>query len=478
MTPSITRRPSLAILEDRLTPALSVIYHAGNLTVTGTPTAGEDKALLIQRTAGTDYNVSEVVGATTIDYGTFRVTGDVKLQFRHYNTEIKVNLADAGNAAGTLPGNLLIDLGLGDVGPTVSNFVSIYGEAATASTIAGSLILRNGNGRETVFVGTNGGVDATPVNIGGDLRWTARTAGDPNFIGDTLTIAGSGGATLFGSRVARHVLLNQVDGVSVGTFSFPDAKVAGHVIVNNQNSPTPTNVNIVGSVNGDVVVVGTNTSIPGAGLGDFVRVEDNAVVNGNLVASLGDNLNLVQVGAQGVVHGSLTMVGGSGDDDFEFQGSIDGSMSLVLGDGNNSMAFDATSVVSGNLSVVTGNGADTLNGTIAFALGGFLGTVHGDVSLDLGNGDNSFTLGDGVNGVVNGKNLNYRGGSGVDTLVIFGANTFALRAELGAGADTFEYQDGAEVASAYIDFGTDFNADTYTQHPNVEISWSQWLVNL
>lgn len=444
----MNRPLALRRLEDRDCPALTIVYAGGNLTVLGTPSAGSGDELLIQRVAGNTFTVTD----DTINYGSYAVTGNLALRLQRYDAcDITVDLN-----GGLLPGNLTIDLGLGNTNALFSGVVSVFaGTSAAGTGVGGSIDFRNGSGEELLVVGSLD-VVPSPIRVGNDVRATLRQA---NSFGDTLSILGA-------TVVGRDVIATRTDAILIADFTTPTTAVGRNLIVNAGGAGIGQVVTVFGQVNGNVVMVGTNDSV----FGDDLQIEVGAVVGGDVTVAAFDGLNFTEI--FGTVSGSLTHVGGAGADYVEVSGGVDGSMQLVLGDGDNEFAFPAAAVISGALTVQGGNGADTLDGP-TLGLTGFEGTVHGNVSLNLGNGDNTLTL----VGAVNGSRLDYTGGSGVDSVTIDSAGTYALRVALGAGLDTFVYGVNAVVGSANLDFGSDFDLDVFTQLV-AAITWDHTVLRL
>lgn len=453
-------------LESRLTPAMTLVYNGGNLMLTGVPNGD----LNVTNIGGNKIKVTD--GPT--NFGTYNVTGNVNIMLRNRPGAINVDLGGAG-AAG-VPGNLFIDLGLGDVN---IDPVTQKSDPVTVSNgrVGGNVFVRNGNGRETVQIGDP--LTVTPVTVGSSVYFTGRTAAYPNIvglganIGDLLTISDN-------ATIGSNVIAIQADAVAVledGDFSGLPARIGGNLIVNNSNAPTFVTANVNGLVAGDVVVIGSNFALPGFE-GDVVSVALDGAIGGNLTATLFNGKNTLFVAADVVpgtvrLNGNLTYVGGDGVDNVNIDGTIAGSASVILGNGDNT--FGLTGAINGNLSVLAGNGNDTLT---PFA--GFLG---GNLDVNLGNGDNSLEIDSAFIGVAG--YVRYQGGSGVDTLVIAGTHSFYLQAYLGAGADVLEYRDdglGMFLGGATIDFGTDLDVDSYIDDQGfgglVTVFWNTTLLNL
>lgn len=438
-------RLRLSRLEDRLNPApLSATLNGSNLTVSGTPTG----ILLIDGEAG-GIRVRDNNGA--INLGTFPVAGNltVNLSFRRDAVDIDLD-------GQTLMGNLTVDLGAGDVfGPTQP--LNIYD-----GTVNGNIFLRNGNGRETFSLGLPQLVPA-PLTVNGNVYVTGRAGA----VGDAFLLGA-------GSGVASDLILTQVDDIDIGgpIGLTPAAVVNRHLIANASNAPTFMTLNVAGLVAGNVTAIGSNffdaaTNV----LGDSVSVLDTGIVAGSLTAVMNGGHNYLSI-IGGQVNGNLTYNGGNapdqvrfGDSMFGVGGTVGGHANVTLGNGSNRFELAPAAAVLGALNANAGSGTDD------FSV--FAGFIGGGVSASLGNGENTLDL----TATVGGRRFRYAGGSGVDSLTIRSSNAFALVATLGAGADLFTYDIGARVGSADIDFGVDFDADSYIDN-GATVDWAQTLRNI
>jgi hypothetical protein len=409
---------------------MTLVYSGGNLTLSGVPNApatGPNSALAVTRTSGTNYQVTD--GTTNL--GTYAVTGNVNLSLTRDNTNININLA-----GGLLPGNLTIDLGLGDTDLTTTNPVSVFGGGA--SRVGGTVTVKNGSGVEVINIGgTQSPLIASPVTIGGGVTTTLRNRND--LFGDTLFIGP-------GSTVNGLVNATQTDNVNVlfDPISTLSGRVGGGIIANNSGSSTALSVIADGTVNNGITMVGSSN----ASFGDEFRTGTfgTGTVNGNVTLSLAGGLNFVNVLTGSALSGNLTVTGDTGSTTTAtLSGTVNGSVGMTLGNGDNSVSLSGA--VGGNLSVYAGNGADTVSIT---------GSIGGNVSANLNNGANVL----GLNGAISGARVDYTGGSGADSVSVSGTNSFAMNLNLGAGADTVSFANNATtVGSATIDFGVDFDTD-------------------
>jgi hypothetical protein len=132
-------------LEDRLAPALSLFYQAGNLTIRGVPTGELDVTRV-----GALPTLFQVTDNGKF-LGNFNVAGDLTIQLAHRPADVKIDLN-----AGRIGRNLLIQLGNGFTGPFAfdNNSVDVFDSAGGgAGRVGGSITVLRGNTRETVNIG-------------------------------------------------------------------------------------------------------------------------------------------------------------------------------------------------------------------------------------------------------------------------------------------------------------------------------------
>jgi hypothetical protein len=483
-------RPNLTQLEERLTPALTVSFSAGTLTVTGTPTAGPTSAegLFLSMPSPGVVQLQQKIGAgpTVINYGTF-AANTIRLNLTSYNTNINFDLN--GNS---FNGNLYYSLGRGDSDLTSVNPISIY-SSVLGGKVSGSVNISGGSGQEIYNIGQIGSSPAlpSPVTINGNVTITAPgSVLNPPFglaTGSHLFIDPS--STVFG-----NVSTMGVEAVDVGAIGFTGGRVGGSLTVNASGATLGANVELYGSVGGDVNVTG-NASV-GGGFGDTVIVNSGAIVGGNMTANLGDGVNLFQLlGASGEpvlpggsIGGSLSVSMGNGPDvgiipanEIDLLGTVGKSASFSMGNSHNVLYFDPAAVVGGNFSYTGGNGVNDLDGTTSlFAGTSFQGTIGGNLLVNLGNGTNNLTF----SGTVNGSTFSYTAGTGNNTLTLTnasaggtGSNGFALTVTLaGGGNNTVAFGTTTSVGRATINFGTGVTG-TKTWTPPTLITFPLTLLN-
>lgn len=212
-------RPRIERLEDRRTPALSVLSQDGDLIVSGTPEAatadpfvGWSDPLSVTRLNGDWYRVID--GAH--DHGKFRVTRNISLNLAGFDNNVVVDLA-----GGRLAGDVTIDLGVSDRDPATANLVVVGG----GGRVGGSVTLLGAS------VASSG---VSPFDAGGVVVGARLTRGQfviegktyhytaaedsPLTVGRDVTVVGQTGAgsaedVFFlgrGSVVERDVITQQV----------------------------------------------------------------------------------------------------------------------------------------------------------------------------------------------------------------------------------------------------------------------------
>jgi hypothetical protein len=316
----------------------------------------------------------------------------------------------------------------------------------------------------------------------GDQVVVSSLAGQPT--GYIKVIETQASATVFDSTTAGQAVRNLVvkyGNVQSGTFTLDaTAKIGGSLTIG--GAMASQTVSVAGTVGGSV----TYTANKQAAF-DIINIEPSAVVGQNLALIIGNGNNAVYLKG-GVVHGNLSVIGGTGDDQVEFTElgdvTIDGSATINLGGGNNTVlgrgpgAIAYTIHVGGNFTYSGGSGNNTfdldISGTAlnvdgnarfssgspttfdansykfeALRVGGnitFVGGIGndnvmadgafvagGNVSLNLGAGNNEFDSnleGTGTNSI--GGNLTYIGGSNGD-LVSLDAMTVGKNANVQLG---------------------------------------------
>jgi fibronectin-binding autotransporter adhesin len=437
----LNRRPLVVEqLEDRTCPSLAVTFLSGNLTVSGAPLG----TLTLQETAPNRLQVTD----TGVNLGTYAVTGNLTLNLtNHANGNVIINLTPAGGTPQSIPGNVSIDLGLGD--PTGTRAVRISG-----GRIGGNLSIQRGSGLEHIDLGQNVGAGpGVPLTIGGSASINLKISPTANLsAGDVLIVHSA-------TRIGGNLNTTNVDNIFLVKPTGGDAgsSVGGNLSASNAQENLGAFVTIDG-------LVGGNLSVTGSRSDDAITVDPTGTIRGNVSANLGEGFNSFALLAGATVFGDVNLSAGAEDDTVTLSGAVGGSVSMNLGDGANVLAFNAGATVAGNLGLTAGNGPNDLTT--------FAGSVAGNVALNLGNGDNTFTFAGSVGG-----SLSYTAGNGNNSVTIGGANGFALTVRLGSGSNTFTYAAGTTVGSALIDFGVGSHGDAYIDN-GVVVTWPQTIENL
>lgn len=420
-------RLNLTSLENRVTPAATLSYLNGNLTVTGDNTGN---VIAVAATGSNQLSVS----VNSIGMGSFNVTGNLAINSGNGADTVTIALG-----ANTFSGNVTINTG-------------------TTSTGNDNVAISNGalTGRLSVTTSShNDVVTLTNLNATGILNSFTGGAGT-----DTLTIVNS--------NLSDLNLINGFNSISLlgGT--------AGGVIINSQSEGIATNV----VFNSAISVTGDITMITGAGNDSLVL---SGTFGGNITFVGGNGMNMFQT-FNATVSGNISAILGNGVDAVGMINStVNGSVQFNTGDGNNNyLLSDIASSVNGHFSITAGNGNDFV-GNIATYIPASAGAaaphfginVAGNLNVNLGNGSNTFLLNTVANSI--GGNISITSGAGADAVQV--AQTYGgskLKVALGAGNDFFVWGALAGVLSADIDGGT--GANTYVQTPPT-IFWSQNLVN-
>jgi hypothetical protein len=415
-------RPRLAVLEDRTCPSVVLKPVGSDLIIRGSPSTSLT-GLTITGVGGTNFDVSDGLK----DLGTFSITGDLTLKLHRYNSPITVDLN--GQA---LPGNLVFDLGAGNVFSSARPITVI--SSTSGGTIGGSVVVKGGSGDETLKIGAAGGADA--VSIGGSVVFDGHNGRAANK--NTLDI-------FDGSSITRGVTARLISNIQIGESGGTGAFIGGNLIVNDAGSRSKmtTSINQDSEVAGKVEVTGTSRFVS---QGDQFIVESGATVVGKLIANLGRNANVWKLG--GIFDAAVHLKGGGGaqpasgaalntielDDGTGSPGSFKGSVTADIGAGSTALVFNPGTVVAGNLKLDFGNGTHDLGGG---SLGGvFADTVAGNLSIALGKG-----LTTAVIDTAPGRELNWNSGAG-DTSLTLGssgahANSFwKVDIHFGVGSNT------------------------------------------
>jgi hypothetical protein len=472
-------RPRAEGLEARDCPSLTLSYVSSALSIRGTPTA----ALTVTGQGAAGSNIFQVKDGTSI-LGTYSICRDLVIQIASRPGGIDIDL---NNRA--IGGNVLIDLGNGlTAAPSPANTVDIFdstsGATRSGGTIRGNLTVLHGNGRETIDVGARRQAAAPtyadlPITVRGNLNVVGRESGN---LSDTLQVGE-------GTAVRGSASIVDIDNVSIGLQSSTVTDVttmSGDVSIMTAGVSTGLSANLLGNFGRNVIVnaVATTARFNNCTL-EPVAANVNSVVAGNLAvtlgqAGLGNRFNLLHGGSgteSSVVGGSVTLTSTSGagtlPDVFNIDADINGSLNVNMGEGTNNLLFnaqqpanpnDAGPSVGGSMTVTAGNGTNNIGVT---ATGLFAGTVAGNLSFYLGNGDNGMA-GDPMTVTTGlGGKLLWRSGNGQNFLTLGdGSQDFFYNVDVvfGNDDDTFETNLGTNGAlNGRVDGGGRLTGNTFTQ---------------
>jgi hypothetical protein len=443
-------RLCIELLEDRYCPSLTVQFVSGTLVLSGTP-AGTTE-LTITNSGG----LFKVMDGSA-NLGTYAAS-NITLNLQHYNESITINLG-----GGTLTGNLLMNLGLGNQGGG-SNVITVDN-----GTINGSVTATGGSLDETLLLGTSG-QGALPLHVRGAVQVTGH-------VGNILSSVALGE----GSSVGGNVTLTNEPAVGIGFNT--GATIGGSLSVNARldGVSLDLSINSTSVINKGLSVVGTPLS---TGLGDAVAVSGSATIGGNTSVNLGDGLNLWFMG--GTYGGNVTLTGGNGtapiagipENTFELDdGSgglaiIQGSLTLTAGDSTTALLFAPGASVAGDMSLHLGNANNDL-GNGAFG-GTFDGTVAGNINIVVGSGNNIATI-----GVAPGGKLNWQSGNGNDSVTLADETSpdnqvWNVNMRFGTGNDTLALGAGPlnQQLTGFIDMGGPPGGNSFDPTNQLGVNWS------
>jgi hypothetical protein len=466
-------------LEDRLTPAASVSFQAGNLTVTAdnvsnsvfvhVGNAGEVRVWVAGGVnAASAYHSDPAAALAQYQtpahfHGAYAVTGTVLVTTGNSADFVVVAIDAPG---GGLPGSLRVVTGNGD------DDVVVRSAGGSPGRVAGSIDAALGNGADRLALQN--------LSVGGSVMANGllsgiRVVGSGLFPGDALVLSGT---TVHGSVHTTGLVTLLDDGLGAN-------RVHGHLIVNAQTLAHPWVFQT-----SDAKPYPANSAINSAYAGLLV-VQADSLVEGNVVFAGGPGNDGLYLYGNVLGHVTATLGAGDndaflGDDRYAAAPRIGGSLTVFGGGGADRIALVDGTALDGNVALNLGDGANRYDLDRDFRVGGAFGLTAGtgpdDVGLVSGRiaGDQTYSLGGGANalawaGVAGGARFTYNGGGGVDRLSVHGVNAFRLVVNLGAGDDVFAYGAGAAVGQALIDFGP--GADAYDATATI-VRWDTTLLNL
>ncbi|MGB8169730.1 MAG: hypothetical protein WCF18_19670 [Chthoniobacteraceae bacterium] len=350
--------------------------------------------------------------------GTLTVTGDaatnvVKLQGAGASVEVFDGMTSLGIFAGVK--NIVAKL---DGGTTATaNFLG--------GGIAGSVTVVE-NGPSSFTIGASSAIGGALAVTGDGLAQTF-SVGDNVTVGKALTFAGGLGADSF--TIGNNVSIGgnaTFSGAESGIFNVTNVTtISGSLAFKNAATPLAVMISTAGAAGLNV----TGKVSYAGGLSDDNLFLGGTFSAGATFADLKGN-NGFGLAAGSIVHGSISMTTGAGNDSINIQsGTVDKDVTLKLGSGNNAFRYGiAGSVtISGNLSFTGGAGDDLWQ-----SFGGGM-TLGKNLTLQFGDGMNTATAGV----TVGGTKVSITTGSGTDSISIDGsALNAAVVVSLGAGTDS------------------------------------------
>jgi hypothetical protein len=438
--------PRLEVLEARDCPAFNIFYTSTFLLISGHPTlpfVNPGDGLQLHRLANGNLQVTEVGGATTINYGSYRPPTTVEVSLTvNTDHDLTVNLG-----GGRLPSNLLLSLGKGNTDVLAFHPINIVN-----GTLGGTLTILGGVGGEFINLGSLDGT--TPVLIQGDTILSLARNQTP-IGGDFLNVNA-------GSQLLGRLVGNEVDNITIGEPGIGPALVRKDVSL---SVPVSGNVGklflLDGEVDGNVSFQGSPAINPV--FSDSVVIGDAAagttgLVLGSLTAGLGNGTGDFEIQLGSTVNGNVSFTGALGDNEVVLDGTALSSVQMNLRSGDNDVEFGPLGFVGGNLSISAGDGNNDLTA--------FAGTVAGNLTFSLGNGNDSATITNAPGG-----RLFWHSGNGNDSLTLAPTTdnqTWNVNIQFGNGDDTFtEAGSGmGEVILGRVDGGGRITANVFVPGAN------------
>jgi hypothetical protein len=378
-----------------------------------------------------------------------------------------VNVLQGPNAIEVFDGGTSLGMfsGVKNIRMIVEGGASI-GVDLSSNGIKGSLAVLAGGATDLTIVA--GSTFGGGLSFKGDSATQSLDIQTGVLIGKALKLNGGAGIDNFTIREGVTVNANMTfTAVENGQFFGENSSstCGGSVLFKNASTPHPV---VIGFVGQNPLIIGENVKYVGGSGNDQLRV--NATFrNGLFLDDAGINEFILANGS--ALRGNVKMITGGGIDVLNVQGgTIEGNVTLRLGEGNNRFTYGIAAAVSigGSVKMATGSGDDDWR-----TFGGRM-TIGGDVSINLGGGTNKVI----ASANLNGTNLTINTGAGDDVVSIDGmaANT-DVRISLGEGADELAGTLLRANASATFDGGggTDrFVENLLTTEPLVIIGFENF----
>jgi hypothetical protein len=466
MSLKTSRRLTVQRLEDRATPSVSTTLINGTLTIRGD---NLPNSVLISESAPGKFTVTN--NAKTV--GTFSFS-NLTVQMGNGADTVELKLATA------LTGNLNVTLGNGTDTFTTAN-------STLGSKIGGDAFVNLGLGGNRPGVNYDQDVLIYNVNIGGNLT--------------VLGSSGSGAELLDieASKIGKTVSVTNIFQTSLGAFDDParavtvgvDLSVSNYQKNTDGRGDTPPAVGGNGlNLYSDTVVNRNVSYTGGSGIDRVLLPQDFAnatpvTIGGNVTVNAYGGVNTLSLGTGAVgvnVGGNVRFDGGADIDRFflDSGSTVGGGVYANLGEGDNQVFGDSIGLGGGG-SPFNAEGDGTVNGDVTIILGngnnfigsfGLLGntfSVGGNLTFQVGNGDN--TGGDAnapgditfFNTALSvGGTARYQAGTGSNSLDITNETIGDLVLLFGGGPTTvlFNQASGFFNGDLYLDFGTGFGPKT------------------
>jgi hypothetical protein len=459
-------------LEGRITPAVSVRLYPGLMLIQGDNAANN---LVITETAPSTFKVENNLKTV----GTFKFSNlSITMGNRNDNVELKlttaltgrltVNLGNGGDTFTTenstlgarIGGDVLVNAGRSAfrgnfIYDQIINFqnVNVGGNLTVLGSVGAGTELFNmqagrvgGNVTAVNIYQTSLGQfddDTQAFSVGGSLSVTNVQKNTDSRSNSPQLVGGNGLNVYAGSVINRNV--NYTGGNGIDRVFLPQdfdnvaaVTVGGNVNVNVGGGSTNTLALGTGNTTpgpggvpvGAALIGGNVSYIGGAGIDRFF-CDTGTVVGGNLYVSLGEGDNQV--------FGDSTLIQ-FGPFNAEGTGTVNGDVTIILGNGNNFIASfglvdSQPFIVGGNLTIIVGNGDNT--GGDAFAPGviTFFNTF-----LEVGG------------------TATFRAGTGTNNLDVTNETISLLRLVFSGGPTDvqFNQSSGFFNGALFLDFGTGF----------------------
>lgn len=337
----------------------------------------------------------------------------------------------------------------------------------TDGGISGSLKV-SATGAATLALTAGSQINGALVFNGNDAAQSL-SLGDNTVIGKSLTYNGRLGEDFFtigaGTTIGGNATLN---GTEFGIFTTSSAiTIEGNLRFNNASNSLASTFRRDGG--SEPINVGGSLSYIGGRGDDSLSI--GSTIGGNVTFNDKTGDNTFNIAEGSTIQGRITMTTGSGNDRFNIQsGIVDKDLTLKLGEGDNAFFYGIAGNVNvgGSLVFTGGQGVDQMQ----TSGGGMI--IGGNLTINLGNGLNTII----ASTIVTGNKVTINTGDGADAVSIDGgASNATIKVSLGAGNDSLAGSLLRDPVSATYNggAGTDhFLEVTLTADPLVIISFEDF----